>query len=50
MHLLAATPGTVDEGLFTLYRLADKDVLRLCDLMCGRIETEAKTRGRLFPA
>lgn len=38
------------EGLFTLYRLADKDVLRLCDLMCGRIESEARTRGRLFPA
>jgi DNA-binding transcriptional ArsR family regulator len=38
------------EGLFTLYKLADKDVLRLCDLMCGRIEAEARTRQRLFPA
>lgn len=37
------------EGLFTLYKLADKDVLKLCDLMCGRIEAEARTRQRLFP-
>jgi DNA-binding transcriptional ArsR family regulator len=38
------------DGLFTLYKLADKDVLKLCDLMCGRIETEANTRRGLFPA
>lgn len=36
------------EGLFIWYRLADRDVLRLCDLMCGRIEAEAEARGRLF--
>lgn len=38
------------EGLFIWYRLADRDVLRLCDLMCGRIEAEAQARGRLFEA
>lgn len=36
------------EGLFIWYRLADRDVFRLCDLMCGRIEAEAQARGRLF--
>ena len=36
------------EGLFTYYRLADRDVLRLCDLMCGRIERETRTRHRLL--
>lgn len=38
------------EGLYTMYTLADKDVFRLCDLMCGRIEAEARTRQKLFPA
>lgn len=30
------------EGLFVYYALADTEVFRLCDLMCGRIEKEAK--------
>jgi DNA-binding transcriptional ArsR family regulator len=38
------------DGLFILYKLADREVMRLCDLMCGRIEAEANTRRRLFPA
>lgn len=33
------------EGLFVRYRLADRDVFRLCDLMCGRLEREMATRG-----
>lgn len=37
------------DGLHIYYKLADRDVLRLCDLMCGRIEAEARTRRRLFP-
>lgn len=32
------------EGLFTHYRLADRDVFRLCDLVCGRIERELRAR------
>ncbi|HSA56152.1 MAG TPA: metalloregulator ArsR/SmtB family transcription factor [Gemmatimonadaceae bacterium] len=36
------------EGIYIWYQLADRDVLRLCDLMCGRIEAEAAARGRLF--
>jgi len=32
-------------GLFVYYRLADEDVFRLCDVMCGRI-TRAPRGGR----
>ncbi len=28
------------EGLFVLYALADADVLALCELMCGRLESD----------
>ncbi len=47
--LLAA--GLVDrrkDGLNAWYRLADADVLRLCELMCGRLERETAARRRLF--
>lgn len=37
------------EGLHIYYALADRDVLKLCDIMCGRIEAETRTRRRLFP-
>lgn len=36
------------DGLHIYYHLADRDVLKLCDLMCGRIEAEARTRRGLF--
>ena len=36
------------EGLHIYYRLADRDILKLCDLMCGRIESEVATRRKLF--
>lgn len=32
------------DGLFVYYALADRDVFRLCDIMCGRIEHEVRTR------
>ena len=32
-------------GLFSYYRLADREVLRLCELMCGRLEKETTARG-----
>ena len=32
------------EGLFVYYGLAGEDVFRLCDIMCGRLEDEAKSR------
>jgi DNA-binding transcriptional ArsR family regulator len=29
------------DGLFVYYSLADDDVFRLCDIMCGRLHAEA---------
>lgn len=43
--------GFVDrrkDGVSTLYRLADGDVLKLCDLMCGRLEKEVLARRKVF--
>jgi DNA-binding transcriptional ArsR family regulator len=36
------------EGLYTHYRLADEDVFRLCDIMCGRLAEEARARSGMF--
>jgi len=36
------------EGLYVLCCLADDVVLELCDIMCGRIEAEARSRQELF--
>ena len=36
------------EGLYVHYRLADADVFRLCDLMCGRLVQEASARSRVL--
>lgn len=36
------------DGLFVYYGLADKTVFQLCDIMCGRIEAEAKARRKLL--
>jgi DNA-binding transcriptional ArsR family regulator len=36
------------DGVYVYYRLADEDVFRLCDIMCGRLAEEADTRVRLF--
>ena len=35
-------------GLFVYYALADKSVFQLCDVMCGRLEAEMKTRRKLL--
>jgi DNA-binding transcriptional ArsR family regulator len=37
-------------GVSTWYRLADEDVLQLCDIMCGRLGREAASRKKLFAA
>lgn len=34
------------EGLFTYYRLAGRDVFKLCDIMCGRLKAEASAFRR----
>lgn len=36
------------EGLHVYYALADRNVMRLCDLMCGRVQAEAKVRRTMF--
>jgi DNA-binding transcriptional ArsR family regulator len=36
------------DGLFVYYSIADKNVLHLCDLMCGRLEAELRERRKLF--
>lgn len=38
------------EGLYVYYALADKDIFRLCDVMCGRIEAELENRTRVVRA
>ncbi len=38
------------EGLFTYYALADKDVLKMCDLMCGRLDRETSARRKALSA
>jgi DNA-binding transcriptional ArsR family regulator len=42
--------GRRKEGLFAHYSLADRDVLKMCDLMCGRLERETKARKKTFAA
>lgn len=36
------------EGLFVIYRLADKEVFRICDLVCGRLEELSSKRRKLL--
>lgn len=36
------------EGLFVYYSLADKSVFQLCEVMCGRLDAEMKTRRKLL--
>ena len=38
------------DGLFTWYRLQDRDVFRLCDIMCGRLERDSAARRKLLAA
>jgi DNA-binding transcriptional ArsR family regulator len=36
------------EGLYAWYRLADQDVFRLCDIMCGGLERDVAARRKLL--
>lgn len=38
------------DGLYSYYALADRDVFRLCDLMCGRLASEAAARRKVVVA
>lgn len=36
------------QGLHAYYSLADRDVFRLCDIVCGRLRRELKVRQRIL--
>ena len=36
------------DGLFAYYSLADERVLRLCEVMCDRIDADTRTRTRVL--
>ena len=36
------------EGLFVYYGLAGEDVFTLCDIMCGRLQAETKSRQKVL--
>jgi DNA-binding transcriptional ArsR family regulator len=36
------------DGVYVRYELADKDVLKLCELVCGRLETELTERKKVI--
>jgi DNA-binding transcriptional ArsR family regulator len=36
------------DGVYVRYELADKDVLKLCELVCGRLETELAERRKVI--
>jgi DNA-binding transcriptional ArsR family regulator len=38
------------EGLRVFYGLADDDVFQLCDIVCGRLETETAVRRKVLAA
>lgn len=38
------------EGLYVFYGLADRDVFRLCDLMCTRVEAQTSARKKVLAA
>lgn len=36
------------DGLYVYYALADKSVFQLCDIVCGRLETEMRVHRKLL--
>ena len=38
------------EGLFVYYAIADADIFHLCDIMCGRLASEAERRRKVLSA
>jgi DNA-binding transcriptional ArsR family regulator len=51
-HLqLLYSAGFVDrrkDGVSMHYKLADNEVIRLCELMCGRLEKETAAKRKVF--
>jgi ArsR family transcriptional regulator len=46
--LAAGFVGRRKDGLYTRYRIADEDVFQVCEIMCGRLEIEARRRRHLL--
>jgi DNA-binding transcriptional ArsR family regulator len=46
--LAAGFVGRRKDGLYAKYRIADEDVFRICEIMCGRLEDEARWRRHLL--
>ena len=40
--------GRRKEGLYVYYSLADRSVFQLCDIMCERLDAEARSRRKLL--
>ena len=38
------------DGLYVHYSLADEDVFRMCDIVCGRIDATVGARARVLAA
>ena len=38
------------EGLNVIYRLVDEDVFHICDIMCGKLERDARDIGQMLAA
>lgn len=36
------------DGLFVHYGLADRDIFRLCDIMCGRVDAQTSARKKVL--
>ena len=36
------------DGLFTRYRIVDQDVFRICEMMCDRLEVDARRRRHVL--
>ena len=46
--LAAGFVGRRKDGLYSRYRIVDEDVFRICEIMCGRLEVEARRRRHLL--
>jgi DNA-binding transcriptional ArsR family regulator len=46
--LAAGFVGRRKDGLYTRYGIADEDVFRVCEIMCGRLEVEARRRRSIL--
>jgi DNA-binding transcriptional ArsR family regulator len=46
--LAAGFVGRRKDGLFARYRIVDQDVFRICEMMCDRLEVDARRRRHVL--